>query len=349
MEHDKKTEKMKMMKKKGMHSVDSSEKDIKEADASMTSNDGSAAQSIEAKPSDASKAGMMAQAMTSMAAMDKSQLDQVLQMMNSKQFASTIPDGAADQNRASVAMKSAVKEDVAELFGSEELSETFKEKATVLFEAAVNARLIHEVEQLEEAYQQRLEEEVENIAESLSEQIDHYLSFATKEWMTENKVAVESSLKNELAEQFITGLRNLFAEHYVQFPEEQVDVVEALAEKVEELESQLNEQINKNIELDKLVEDHQKQEIFAQVAEGLALTQVDKFRTLAEGIDFDSDAEKYQSKLAIIKENYFGVKTKPSLINEQVDAEDQEPAAKPVFLEPQIENYARAISRTIKR
>lgn len=140
---------------------------------SMEGDNTSAASSIEAKPSDASKSGMMAQAMTSMAAMDKSQLDQVLAMMNSKQFASTIPDDAAAKNAASVAMKGAVKEDVTELFAGEQLSEEFKEKTAVLFEAAVNAKVIAEVVRIEEEYETKLEEEVAQVTDTLTEQIDH--------------------------------------------------------------------------------------------------------------------------------------------------------------------------------
>jgi len=313
----------------------------------MEGDNTSAASSIEAKLSDASKSGMMAQAMTSMAAMDKSQLSQVLAMMNSKQFASTIPDDAAAKNAASVAMKGAVKEDVAELFSGEQLSEEFKEKTAVLFEAAVNAKVIAEVARIEEEYETRLQEEVEEVTDTLTEQIDHYMSYVAQNWLEENEVAIETSLRNELAEDFIMGLRNLFAEHYVQFPEEQVDAVEALAEKVEELEARLNEQLKNNIELTAIVEEHDKENIFAEVSEGLALTQVDKFKTLTEGVEFENNPDNYRKKLEIVKEKYFGIKTAPSTLNEEVEEYTQTQEVK--YLEPQIANYAKAISRTIKK
>lgn len=313
----------------------------------MEGDNTSAASSIEAKPSDASKSAMMAQAITSMASMDKSQLDQVLAMMNSKQFASTIPDDAAAKNAASVAMKGAVKEDVAELFAGEQLSEEFKEKTAVLFEAAVNAKVIAEVARIEEEYETKLEEEVEQVTENLTEQIDHYMSYVAQNWLEENQVAIDTSLRNELAEDFIMGLRNLFAEHYVQFPEEQVDAVEALAEKVEELEARLNEQLEKNIEMSAIVEERNKEKIFAEVSEGLALTQVDKFKTLTEGVEFENNPDNYKKKLEIVKEKYFGIKQAPSTLNEEVEEPTTTQEVK--YLEPQIANYAKAISRTIKK
>lgn len=313
----------------------------------MEGDNTSAASSIEAKPSDASKSAMMAQAMTSMAAMDKSQLDQVLAMMNSKQFASTIPDDAAAKNAASVAMKGAVKEDVAELFAGEQLSEEFKEKTAVLFEAAVNAKVIAEVARIEEEYETKLEEEVAQVTDTLTEQIDHYMSYVAQNWLEENQVAIDNSLRNELAEDFIMGLRNLFAEHYVQFPDEQVDAVEALAEKVEELEARLNEQLEKNIELSAIAEERNKEKIFAEVSEGLALTQVDKFKTLTEGVEFENNPDNYKKKLEIVKEKYFGIKQAPSTLNEEVEEPTATQEVK--YLEPQIANYAKAISRTIKK
>lgn len=295
-----------------------------------------------------SKAGAMASVMGAMSKMSPQDLNGFMQMfMNSKQLAAAIPDDAAARNAASIAAKGAMKEDVAELFGSEELSEEFKEKTTILFEAAVSARVIAETARIEEEYQQKLEEEVAQVTEALSDQIDDYLTYAAGQWMKENEVAIESSLRNELSEEFIRGLRNLFAEHYITFPEEEVDAVEALAEKVDSLEEKLNEQIRNNMELVSLVEQYNKHDVFNEVSEGLALTQIDKFKTLAEGVDFENDATVYKRKLEVIKEQYFGVKSKPSMLNEEVDVDT--PNNDKPFLEPQIASYAQAISRTIKK
>lgn len=307
-----------------------------------------AADSITAKPSDASRAGMMAQAVTAMAVMDKSQLEQALAIMNSQEFSKSIPDGTAEKNAASVAMKGAVKEDVAALFGSEELSEEFKEKTAVLFEAAIAARIGLIQEELREEFEKKLETELVQATEILQEQIDSYLTFTAHEWLKENQVAIDKSIKGQLAEDFIKGLHGLFSEHNFNVPDEQVDALEAMAEKVAVLESKLNEQININMELVSVVEEYNKDDVFDEVCEGLAVTQVERFRTLAEGVDFDNDADAFKKKLEIIKEQYFGVKAKPTTLNEEVEVEE---TAKTVTeeVDPQIAHYMKAISRNIKK
>jgi len=320
-----------------------------EVDSSVdkTIEETAASDSIEMQPSDASRASMMAQATTQMATMDKSMLAQVLAMMNSKEFAKNIPDDAADRNRQSVSMKGAMKEDVAELFDGEQLSEKFKEKTAVLFEAAVTARVNQIEVELKEKFDSDLEHQVGEITEKLSEQIDQYLSYVAEQWVKENEIAIESSLRNEMTESFIVGLKDLFEQHYIQFPEDKVDVVEALAEKVDNLEEQLNDQINANLELVEAVHEYSKKQLLDEASEGLALSQVDKFHTLAESVDFDYDEEAYKNKLNIIKEKYFGAKAKPSTLFESVEIEKTK--SEPVYLEPQIASYAKAISRTLKK
>lgn len=339
----------KQLKKKGYHDVTIGEETA-------------AAATIKAKPSDATKAGMMASAMGVMAGMNKndlsSWLEQALALIGHE--ADTIPPDAAAKNAASVAMKgspldialpnlgSAMKEDIAELFGSEELTEEFKEKTSVLFEAAVNARVLAEVAALEEQYEEKLNEEIDFITESLAEKVDQYLTYVAETWAQENQVAIESSLRAEITEGFIDGLRNLFAEHYVTFPENKVDVVESLVTENEKLREKLNEEIKFNIELTSLVEDYTKEDIFNEASEGLALTQVQKFKTLVEGVEFD-DVESYKKKLAIVKENYFKqpASSKPtSFITEELEADESTEVR---YLEPQIAHYASAISRTAKK
>jgi hypothetical protein len=305
-----------------------------------------ASDTIVAQPSDASKASMMAQAVTAMAVMDKSQLDQVLATMNSKNFASSIPDGTAEKNAASVAMKGAVKEDVAELFGSEELSEEFKEKTAVLFEAAVNARVGIIEEEIKEAYAAQLTEELAEAVDIIQEQVNAYLTHAANEWLKENQVAIDKSIRTQLAENLINSLSAVFAEHNIVIPEGQEDVVEQMAEEIAALESKLNEQINTNLELVSVLEDYNKDEVFDEVAEGLAVTQVEKFRTLAEGVDFENDADAFKKKLEIIKENYFGVKTKPTTLNEEVEIVE---SADTKIVDPVVARYHQAIARTVKK
>lgn len=322
-----------------------------------------AGKSIQAKPSAASKASMMASAITAMGSMDSDEcsqwLDKALALIGHE--ADSAPDSSA-QNAASVAMKGdaksatipsmekAIKEDVEALFGSEALSEEFKQKTAVLFESAVSARVNIVVAELQEAAKEAVEEQIAEAIEELIEQTDKYLTHAVNQWATDNEVAIENSLKSELAEDFIAGIINLAQEHNFVLPEAKIDVVEALAEKVDQLESQLNEQMNANIELNSLLEQHNKEQVFKQVTEGLALTQVEKLRTLSEGVESDGDAKAFKKKLEIIKEHHFGVKGKPTLINEQNDSDDSDSDQSTArYLEPQIRNYVDGISRTIKR
>lgn len=312
--------------------------------------DTAAADSIKMKPSDASKASMMATAMGAMAGMDSAAcskwLDQALALIGHEGDA--IPDDAAAKNAASIAMKGAVQEDVTALFGSEELSEEFKEKTTILFEAAVNARVLAESARLEEAYEEKLNEEIETIVESLGENINQYLTYVAEEWASENQVAIDRSIRTDIAESFITGLHTLFNEHWATVPEDKVDVVEALATKVEDLTDKLNEQMKTNIDLNTLVEGFTKESVLHEVSAGLALTQADKLKTLAENVDFES-VESYKKKLTVIKENFLNSTSKTvkptSFITEEIEVD----APEAVYLEPQIASYAQAISRTTKK
>jgi hypothetical protein len=251
------------------------------------------------------------------------------------------------KNKASIAMK-AVKEDVADMFSGEELSEDFKEKASVLFEAAVNARIISETARLEEAYETKLNEEVESVTTELTEKLDVYLDYVTEQWMKENQVAIETSLRNELVDDFMESLKGVFAEHYIDVPQDKLDVLEALSEKVAALEEKLDETISENVELKKIYQGVEASKIFDTVSEGLALTQVDRFRTLSEGIEFDGDMTAYGKKLNIIKEAYFTEKTSSkgaSVITETFEEDNTEV----VSTTPEMKRWAQAISRTVKK
>jgi hypothetical protein len=248
------------------------------------------------------------------------------------------------QNKASVAMKgSAVKEELSGVFG-DDLTEEMLEKAATLFEAALAIK----VAELEEAYAKALDEEVESIHTELTEQVDQYLSFVASEWLAENTVAVESSLKNELTEEFLDGLKNLFAEHYIDVPSDKVDVLESLALKVEELETRLNEEMGSKIELVNELNRHAMKEAFAEVSEGLVLTQVEKFRTIAENLEFTGDVDSYTTKLKTIRENYFsGKKSATSnILTEEFEGDDSSAAP---AVHGEMSKYVTAISRTLKK
>ena len=242
-----------------------------------------------------------------------------------------------------------VKEDVEEMFSGEELSEEFKDKASTLFEAAVHARAIVEIARLEEEYETRLEEEVSSIVESVEKNLDTYLDYVVEKWMEENQVAIESSLRNEVTEEFIDGLKSLFAEHYINVPEDKVDVVESLAAKVEELEEALDETINENVELKTVIAEAERASVVDDMAEGLTMTQADKFFALAEGVDFEGNLDAYRAKLNIVKETYF---TKKSAMSTQTNLEEEtfESGAENtnVFVDPSVNRYVQAISRTVK-
>jgi len=276
--------------------------------------------------------------------------------------ASSLPSGAsADSNAASIDMKTGkgpktrdampklnVKEDVEEMFSGEELSEEFKDKASTLFEAAVHARAIVEIARLEEEYETHLEEEVTSIVEEIEGNLNNYLDYVVENWMKENEVAIESSLRNEIMEEFIGGLKNLFAEHYIDMPEEKIDVVEELATKVEELEVKLDEAINENAELASLVAESVRQEVVSEIAEGLAMSQSEKFFSLAEGVDFNGDLNVYKKKLSVVKETYFP-STKPQVSNIEEETFEGEVTEKIVSHDPHVNRYVQAISRTVKK
>lgn len=256
------------------------------------------------------------------------------------------------KNKSSIAMKGSaassaagsMKEELTQIFGTE-VSEEFIEKASTLFEAAVALK----VDEIEQNYAATLDEEVAKIRAELSEQADQYLTFAAQEWIKENEVAIETSLKNELTEEFIEGLKNLFAEHYIEIPSDKVDVLETLTTKVEELEARLNESLNDKIELKSELARYEMQEAFSKVSEGLALTQVEKFRTIAENLEFGGDIAAYKKKLETVKETYFTDKKSATsnILTEEFDNGDDSSAAPAVSGE--MSKYVTAISRTLKK
>lgn len=246
--------------------------------------------------------------------------------------------------------KLSVKEDVEEMFSGSDLSEEFKEKASTLFEAAVSARIITETARLEEEFEEKLLESINEINEELTAKVDSYLDFVVEQWMEENAVAIESTLRNEIATDFIDGLKNLFTEHYIDIPEDKISVIESLASKVEELEVMLDEKITENAQIKLALEETEKDAVFESYLDNLALSQQEKFRALAEGIEFDGDLEVYSRKLSIIKENYFGTEKKaPSSTNITEETFEIDDTGKTVSVDPSVSRYVQAISRSLKK
>jgi hypothetical protein len=197
-----------------------------------------------------------------------------------------------------------IDEDVNALLEGEELSEEFQEKARTIFEAALRSKVSDIKETLEEQYATVLAEEVEEIKTELAERVDSYLEYVADEWIQENALVIENGLKTEMTESFLQGMKGLFEEHYVSIPEEKYDVLENMVEKLDEMETKLNEQIEKNVSLNKRLAESVADGIFEQVSDGLAATQKDKLASLAESIEFESE-EEYREKLETLKESYF--------------------------------------------
>lgn len=304
-----------------------------------------------------SKAGLMAAALAAIGGMSKEDLSHFLNdaLAQSQKGADAIDGGAAAKNAATIQMKpsaagSSVKEDLDELFG-EDLSEEFKDQASTLFEAAVQARIIVETAALEEAYEQALNEEIEEVTSALVEKVDDYLTYVAEQWVAENEVAIESALKVEVMEDFVNGLKDLFVENYIEIPSGKTDVLEDLVLTVEELEERLNSVLSENIELKKELNEKVIDDTFETVAEGLAATQIEKLRTLAEGVDYNS-VEDYKKKLTLIRGKLVENKrVSTNIITEEAPAHDSEyeDAPKSGFIDSDVRNYVSAISRTVKK
>lgn len=319
-------------------------------------NETAASDTIVAKPMpETSRAAMMLDVMNLFQWMDADKMTEALQTM---QNLSAPTDGHADSNKASVQTGNkgqaiptqAMREDIQSLFGSQELSEEFIGKATTILEATVNARVLAETARIEEEAAQKLEEQVEDTLATIIEHVDKYISLAAQEWLEENQVAIDNSLRAELAEDFIGGLHKLFSEHYIAVPEQQLDIVEGLTDRVAELEAALNEKTDDILEMTEILSKYAEQEIFDEVSEGLALTQVDRLKTLTEGVEFDGDVDAYKQKLQVIKEHHFA----PKATKQQFEADgsvtpEQLNEEAVATVSPLMKNYVAAISRTVSK
>ena len=216
-------------------------------------------------------------------------------------------------------------EDINAMLGGEELSEEFREKAKVVFEAALNSKVKEIQDVLESQYAAQLNEAREELKTSLQERVDAYLEYVCEEWMIENELAVEHGIKSEMTESFLSGMKELFEEHYVTIPEDKYDVLESMVEKLDDMETKLNEQIDKNIGMSRRLAESSAQDVLTQVSSGLAETQKEKLASLAESVEFESEDE-YREKLETLKESYFsrstpGAKANPTqTLSEGVDS-----------------------------
>ena len=242
-----------------------------------------------------------------------------------------------------------VEADVAALLEGEELSEEFQSKAKTIFETAIKTKVAEIKEELQESYATALVEELDKIKAGLTERVDGYLEYVADEWMQENALQVEAGLKTEMTESFLEGMKSLFEEHYVTIPEEKYDVLNSMVDKLDEMESKLNEQIDRNVALNRRLAESNADGVFTAVAEGLADTQKEKLATLAENVEFESETD-YREKLVTLKESYFPTKTSaPKSTSENLSEEVSTDEVISEETTPRMQAYLNVLSRAAKK
>jgi len=259
------------------------------------------------------------------------------------------PEGSNPKNgdRSPIRQGNTVKEDMEALFNGEELSEEFKTKATTIYEAAVMTRVKEEVARLEEEFESKLEDQVAKNIEGLVEQVDGYLGYIAEQWIANNEIALERGMKSEILEGFISGLKNLFEEHYIDVPEEKFDVLADMESKVEELEAKLNEQVAANVEMSKTISSQKRDQIVKTVSEGLTDTETEKFNSLVEELSFE-DADSFEKKVKTIRENYFTTKVASGVTSVVTDAPVEELTEQVKTVDPTMSAYLSALNKNKK-
>lgn len=344
----------KAKKRKGDKDAGEDNADQGSSKTATPGNSGSAPE-VKATGAKATKAGMvnaMARKMGEMSTKD-------LEARFEKLQAALNEDEAADEEVETIELKSAeglkvgsedldISEDVAAMFAGENLSEEFVEKATTIFEAAVVSKINETLEKVTVDVEKEITEAKDDMAAQMETKLDDYLEYVVEGWMKDNELAVDSGIRSTIATEFMEGLKDLFTEHYIDIPEEKVDVAEELAAKVDEYEASLNSQIEENIALKKQLQGHVATVIVSDIAEDLTDTEADKLASLTEGLEFNSE-DDYRRKVETIKESYFTGKNSDTSIS----ADDEEPVeldeeTNPTFTDPQMAGYVAAISRTKK-
>lgn len=328
--------------------VENEESIAEDAEVEEVAEEVVAEEAIEEAAAPKTKAGIINAMYSEMSKMKKADLQAAYESMMGKDD----EDGDDDDDEEVEETKGKVKEsydfeaDLDALVSSDDsLSEGFQEKAATIFEAAVKTKVSAEIDRLEEEYTQNLEEETAGIRNELVEKVDGYLNYVVENWMEENRVAVENGLRTEIAESFMDALKGVFTEHYITVPESKVDMVDDLAEQVQELEGQLTKATEDNIRLSESVSDFRRAEILAEASKDLAVTEAEKLKTLAEDVDFE-DADTFARKVATLKESYFA---KP--VTEDVEAAEVSMNAdntEEVQLSPIMERYTAALAKSVK-
>ena len=292
-------------------------------------------------PMPKTKAGMIASLVGKMQGMKKEALMAMYNSTDPEAF-----DGEAiaeEEVKDQVQIEVDFKDDLKALVNEEAtLSEEFKQKAETIFEAAINAKINAEIDRLEEKYNEELSEEIESTKRDLVEKVDSYLNYVVEGWMEDNKLAIQNGLRTEIAEDFMNKLKDLFVESHIQVPEDKVDLVDELAENVEELEAQLNESTERSIRMAEELETYKRESIIREATKDLAETQVEKLKSLAENVDFD-DEETFAKKVAQLKESYF---SKAAKTQEEIVEDDDSPLVESTG---SMESYLKAIKKTANK
>ena len=292
------------------------------------------------------KAGMMAAVYEKLGKLKK---DQIAGQYESILSSLELKEGAEEETDVKPLD---VKDDIDALTAGEELSPEFKSKASTIFEAAVQAKVnqvvLSKEQELEEAMQEQMQEELKSYQEEIVEKVDNYLNYVSEEWVKDNKLAIEKGIRSELTEGFLVGLKDLFTEHYITIPEEKVDVVDDLFGKVEDLEKELNEQVSKNVEVQSELTKIKKEKVLSSLTKDLTETQKEKVAELAENVVAE-DAEDYENKVEVLKENYFPTEEKKVALVEDIETQNNEEEGdeQPVLKEG-MEHYMSAISRHVR-
>ena len=254
---------------------------------------------------------------------------------------------STDEEEEEVEEEFSIEEDVNALLAGEDLSEEFQEKARTIFEAAIKSKVAEIKENLQYTYEQALVEEIEVIKEGLIDRVDAYLEYVADEWVAENELAVEHGLKTEMTESFLQGMKGLFEDHYVSIPEDRYDVIENMVDKLDEMEGKLNEQIERNVALNRRLSESVADVIFADVVEGLALSQKDKLASLAENVEFDGEAN-YREKLVTLRESYFPPYTSAQRDNSETLSESTDYQSQQPQVSGRMESYLQTLGRVAK-
>ena len=289
------------------------------------------------------KAGMMNAAYNHMSGMNKEDLKVAL----GKLMAESVDEDGETVESVEIQYEADFSEDLNAIMANEAtLSEEFKEKTAVIFEAAIKSKLAEEVDRLEEKYNEELEAEITSTKEDLVEKVDSYLNYVVENWMEENKLAVQTGLRTEIAENFMNSLKDLFTESYITVPEEKADLVDELAETVDELETRLDETTGKAIAMAEELETYKRNAIIAEAAKDLADTQVEKLKALVDDIDFDNE-EAFESKVATVKESYFDKKS--TTVTEAADFDSEDDDGETVEVSGSMAQYLTALKTTGKK